>query len=217
MRNLHPRRDDLVPREEAIQLLEPYFEPILAPFFEAFEVWQEFERSLPWVRAPLSSAAQAHFLNCQIVHRAKIRFEAFPEVRPFEECGFYCLAFQKRILLHFKKFDRDGFPRNIRTFQQEQLAYQAQLDLPGIPPMATWVTAGYQLSPAADAIIAVFVLCTYADRQLWSIPLFNADAGEPPLFPSVVPSPPRPAPTASPAAEEPQRKSKVRAKRRRTS
>jgi hypothetical protein len=209
MKNLHPRGDGLVTLDVARELLSPYTDPIRTPFFHAMQGWLEFSDAFPELRAPLSNTTRANFINDLTIQFARNQFEYHPEVRQTDEPGFLCLSFKERLLVRFKKFDDKGFPGNVRTIQQEKIAFQEQLDLPGIPPAATWVIAGYTLNAGGTDIRTIQVVCFYADHPVWSIPLYDADSDTPGLFDTDIP--PRPEPT-----EQPQRTAKVRAKNLRT-
>ena len=77
-------------------------------------------------------------------------------VRPLDISGLKLWLFEHaNIVVRFKKMDEDGRSRNYPTKQAK--AFDAQLELPGLPPKPLRLTVGYLLdktgteAPTADA------------------------------------------------------------------
>jgi hypothetical protein len=82
------------------------------------------------------------------------------------------------------------------------------LDLPGIPPEATKVTAGYRLNDEQTEIVRIAVSCWCVNSKVWSIGVWEADDGNMLLdFPGhelIVPSEPARKTTVRPKIDEKQ-------------
>ena len=80
--------------------------------------------------------------------------ELFPD-RVFRARGRSLLWIAEDLIVQFKKLDRRGRPRNYPT--QTALAFDAQLEIPGVPS-ATRATIGYELDKLGTQIAALSVV-----------------------------------------------------------
>jgi hypothetical protein len=110
-----------------------------------------------------------------------------------------------RLLIRFKKFDGSETPHNIQTGQQAHIAYQDQLDFPEFPPAATWVTFGYRLAPAGEAIRSIVLTCHYAYQLIWRFLVHPTDSKGGELFPFRPVAPPPAPPDGTPLERPPVR------------
>jgi hypothetical protein len=69
--------------------------------------------------------------------------------------GLHLLNVHDKVLIRAKKVDENGRHRNSDTAQQR--AFDAQEDLPGLPPAAARLVIGYQPDPAFSEVERVIV------------------------------------------------------------
>jgi len=110
--------------------------------------------------------AQATCTYSHMVAAADRRFLGQPGIRPLDIRGLKLWLFETAsIVIRFKKMDEDGRSRNYPTKQARD--FDAQLELPGLPPKPVRLTVGYLL----DETGSEFVRCQIArpDRReaLW--------------------------------------------------
>lgn len=86
---------------------------------------------------------------------ARAAFTGRQGVRIGDRRGFLELLIG-RYVLRFKKLDRKGLSRNVLTDQQREW-FNVQLSLPGMPPEAVRLIAGYQLDVFQSKINAVLL------------------------------------------------------------
>jgi hypothetical protein len=172
MKNFHDR---IIRREEAEPILAPHLGAIQTCCLKGHEAWKEFAEAMPHIRVPLMSRTMANFVNDWVVQHARTAFLSVERVEAFEERGLFCLSFQRKILLRFKKADDDDMTRNYPTKQQMELGGQElQRLIPGWEE-ATWVSACYHFTPTLDAIDRIRITCRRSDHLLWCIPVYDAE------------------------------------------
>jgi hypothetical protein len=204
----------LVTREDGLELIGPHQEWLVSRYLAGFDMWRELELDKPNLRIALTDRSRANNINDFVAHCIRLSLEGEPRrgVRPFEQCGFLCLDIAGRIMIRFGKLDASRAPSKNDTLQQECIAQQ-ELDLPGMPPNSTWVTAGYRLHLAGEDI-DIYLTCHYRHRLCWEIKLRPDDTeGLLPLGP-VAPSPDAP-PPEMPTLERPKVRATDEAKRNR--
>lgn len=163
--NNEPRPVAILGRTAAERILREHYPTILAIFKAAWDAWTEFQSALPETHKAMSSSARARFIYDVVVDRAKAAFGGNQDVAVSEARGFLLLRFGDRILLRFKKLDRNKRSRNIQT--QQQILFTYQLQLPGFGDQSTKVIAGYQLDEAQTKIQHVLLTCPEGASIAW--------------------------------------------------
>jgi hypothetical protein len=171
MNNLRTLRDHVITREEAQVVLKPHVTTIEDCVMRGFERWKDFAIAMPEHRLMVVNRTMSNMVNDFVVHYAREAFQPSKGVRPFEEFGFFCVSFDERVLLRFKKLDDDDTTSNIPTDQQIQISCQ-QLEIPGSAP-ATWIAAGWHFSALRDQIDKVLITCHFGPNLIWALPVFD--------------------------------------------
>lgn len=110
--------------------------------------------------------AQATCTYSHMVASADKRFISREGVRPIEVRGLKLWLFEHAsIVVRFKKMDEDGRSRNYPTKQAK--AFDAQLELPGLPPKPLRLTVGYWLDKTGTQFIRTQVARPDGRDVLW--------------------------------------------------
>lgn len=110
--------------------------------------------------------AQATCTYSHMVAAADRRFLGRPDVRPLEIRNLKLWLFENAsIVVRFKKMDEDGRSRNYPTKQAK--AFDAQLELPGLPPKPLRLTVGYLLDETGTQFIRTQIARPDGREALW--------------------------------------------------
>lgn len=150
--------------DEVDSELKPYFHGLYLCFQKAWELWMEMATVLPYQFEAIKSRARANILYDLIRKVVIERYGADADVVLREERGFLLMVIQDKFVLRFKKLDRNGLTCKGHT-PQYHAYFSHQLPLPGMPPEAVRLVAGYQLDPAQASLKDVLVTLQW-DRQL---------------------------------------------------
>jgi hypothetical protein len=152
---------------EIMTVLEPYLARMYPCFPAALALYNEVE---PHIRAEHDDRAAASAVYCHVWSGLQREFS--------EELGFHFLTYRglnllnirDQILIRAKKVDANGRHRNADTSQQR--AFDAQEDLPGLPPAAVRLVMGYQPDAAFSEVERVTVR---RPRGRWVSQLIEAE------------------------------------------
>jgi len=145
--------------------LKPWLARIYAPFSRAMALYNEAYPDT--VRAEHTDSAAAHNVHCHIVPEFEREFS--------EEAGFNFLAgrgrlrvvnIQDRIVGRWKKVNEEGLHRNHDSEQQRK--FDAQEQLPYLPPAALRVTFGYEPDAAFSQCQRVMVARPQGKEIVWA-------------------------------------------------
>jgi hypothetical protein len=110
--------------------------------------------------------AQANCTYSHMVSSADRRFVSRPEVRTLDIRGLKLWLFEEaNVVVRFKKMDEDGKSRNYPTKQAK--AFDAQLELPGLPPKPVRLTAGYLLDVTGTELVRSQIARPQGREALW--------------------------------------------------
>lgn len=110
--------------------------------------------------------AQANCTYAHVVAAADRRFFGRADVRLIEIRGLKLWLFQPaNIVVRWKKMDEDGRSRNYPTAQAK--AFDAQLDLPGLPPKPVRLTAGYLLDATGSEFVRSQIARPQGRETMW--------------------------------------------------
>jgi hypothetical protein len=172
MNNINTHINNVVRRERAVTLLQDHIKPLQVCVLEGFDVWLDFANKCPEFRVAMTPRTVAGFINDWVVQHAREQFiEKRGEVEFSDDRGFFNIGFHRAIVLRFKKLDDDDGTSNIPTKQQQEIGAQClqYRDWEAV----TWVSAGYHFTKACDAIDRIAIVCHYAGRKLWDIPILD--------------------------------------------
>jgi hypothetical protein len=146
-------------------MTKEHVEKAIAPFAASlrecidygYEKWMEFGERAGDLRAPLDGRARACFINRHIVAKVSAVFADNNAVRVVDVRGFVELVLLKsRLILRFKKLDKNGLSRNILTSAQ-RLWFEEHAKLPHMPERAVKLIAGYVLDDITANLSRVLV------------------------------------------------------------
>lgn len=184
--------DDIISAEEAQAILYPERAKKLAACIHGgWNKWEELGRRAPDIQIPLNASARALIVHNHITDLARKEFADDVSVQIGDNRGFLILTIEEKVVIRFKKYRNGNFKTsNIPTRQQLQFAYQLQL--PGMPPEATKLVAGYLLDELQTAIETVAVTCSIGPDLQWILDISDeADAGDDTVEPPARPDEPR--------------------------
>lgn len=144
-------------REDVEKALAPFTASLRECIVYGYSKWQEFGERAGDLRAPLDGRARACFINRHIVARVAAAFADNHAVRVVDSRGFVELVLLKaRLIIRFKKLDKNGVSRNILTAAQRSW-FEKQAKLPQMLPDATRLIAGYVLDEITANLSRVLV------------------------------------------------------------
>jgi hypothetical protein len=135
-----------------VTMLEPYMPRMYPCFPAALALYNEVEAR---IRAEHDDRAAASSVYCHIWSGFQREFAEEPRFRFLEVRGLRLLNIRDQVLLRAKKVDANGRHRNHDTPQQR--AFDAQEELPGLPPAAVRLVIGYQPDAAFSEVERVTV------------------------------------------------------------
>ncbi len=167
-------------RREARVILQPIEDRIRECFDAAWADYQTMYRASQHIH---SSRCRANIIYDHVVYHAKRLLSGVPGVEFLESRGLLLVRVQGALLLRFKKLNSALRSSNIPTLQV--IAYLEQLELPGMPPAAIRLQAGYLLNGLQTAIQGVYVTCPSGSEIAWHWEIPAAEAALPDSLPLV--------------------------------
>ena len=140
-----------------------HLQPVHEILKHGYDTYQNYPPELVLDHDPTTQA------NCIAAHmRAKATSSLAddPTITHIEEHGQHLWLFeQQNVLIRFKKTDETGISTNYPTKHARD--FEAGADLPGIPPSATRLTAGYLLNPLGEYSRSQISMPNGSKRVLW--------------------------------------------------
>jgi hypothetical protein len=151
-------------------VLEPHLEDIDACIRRGFDRYGEYA---PEHVADHGYRATTSCIDDHQIMLARKILDPKPGVRVIHARGLEVVNFHDRVCLRFKKVNGAGRGRNLQTDQQKR--FDRQWSLPGLPPSATRVVAGYNPTVAGTEIRKVLISCPLGRTNLWCVQLVLTD------------------------------------------
>ena len=130
--------DEIDPDQAAImETLEPYLPRMYPCLPAALALYNQIE---PHIRAEHDDRAAASSVWCHIWNGLQREFADESGFHFLDVRGLHLLNIRDQLLIRAKKVDANGRHRNNDTPQQR--AFDAQEDLPGLPPAAARLVIG---------------------------------------------------------------------------
>jgi hypothetical protein len=177
MRRLRKASESILGRDDAFDLLKPYYDEFEAAVQNGLDA---YGRESPEFLARLTPRTKACILNDCVAGDLEQQLLGHAAVRINEDFGFKVFVFDGRAALRVKKVDEHDQPKNAETDQQTSLEAQ-QLELPGFP-RAKWVTLGYHLDLLWEKALWVHLICRENGERRWVLPV-TSDPIQARLFP----------------------------------
>src|SRR5260221_183607 len=121
-------------QEEGQQGLAPYEADIQHCIDQGWKVMDDIRINDPSTFSKFDARSKSAAIYSFIKDAAKHIFDGRPNVTLVEHQGLFLVTFDNRISVRFKKLDRNLKPSNIKTHQQQLIAYN--LPLEGMPPVS---------------------------------------------------------------------------------
>jgi hypothetical protein len=145
--------DDIDPDQLAIMtVLEPYLARMYSCFPAAMALYNKVE---PHIRADHDDRAAASSVYCHAWNGLQRELSEEPGFHFLTHRGLNLLNIRDQVLIRAKKVDANGRHRNADTRQQRD--FDAQAELPGLPPAAVRLVIGYQPDAAFSEVERVTV------------------------------------------------------------
>lgn len=168
MLNLPELANPVLSKEEAANLLRPFFSDFRQIIDDAWQEWMEITN-----RHKLDNRARAGAVHCLIAHRALERFSRTKGAKAVRGGGTLWLYIGEHIKTRFKKLDEKLLYRNYPTATQLQLELQG--NIPGILP-GTYLTLGYVLDDLQQSVARHLVTLQVRKRVVYEIEM-DAELG----------------------------------------
>jgi hypothetical protein len=159
----------LISKDEAADLLEPHLELLQDCVARAWDDWCGVRDRELKAGIEIGPMPRARIVYELIVKRARAVFADIPGITVSQKRGFLVLVFGDRAVIRFKKLKKNLLPSSARTHQQE--LFSTQQELPGLPPPATYLNAGYVLDEAQLEITRIVLSCVESTDLVWSLDL----------------------------------------------
>lgn len=174
-----PRRKNLVSREQASKILEPFTERLVDTLDQAWNWVQDILDEDTERRLTFDSSLEAAMINRRFVDLSRIWLEQESGVKIQMFGRHMSVLIDGGLNLRFKKLDSKLKSGNVRTNRQDEKYNQTLFDL----NKHTEVTFGYVLTPAGNDIHGLYITCPIGwTRNAWMIALRDPGFGEIPLF-----------------------------------
>jgi len=120
----------------------------------------------PAILVEHDARAQANCTYSHVVAAADRRFMGRSGVRVLDVRGLKLWLFEDaNVVIRWKKMDEDGRSRNYPTKQAK--AYDAQLELPGLPPAPVRLTFGYLLDATKVELVRSQIARPHGREAMW--------------------------------------------------
>lgn len=119
------------------------------------------------------SRAAASCIYCHMAAEAERRLSVHLRVRPLDVRGLKVWLVEDKAVIRFKKHDEDGKSRNYPTKQAQD--FDKGITLPGLPPPAVRLSAGYLVDPTATVYIRTQIARPLATIVDWCAGIVPAD------------------------------------------
>lgn len=175
-------------RAEAESTLTPFHGRIRGAIDRAFKELLELRScmSAKGIGPFVYDRTTANVLFDFVVQHAHAEFDADPEIRVIDETQTVKFCFGERVLLRFKKGDKDHLGRNLLT--QAVIDFvNVESSLPGMPQAAAKVEILYSMNDLETEIESVIVAARDGDQMLWHYEIESSEAGNVIGLPLVTP------------------------------
>lgn len=156
-------------KADALRLIGNHFDTLNDCYDKAWRQWLQIQAQHAASGIFLSSTARARMMYDYVTGFARRAFAHTVGVRVTDRTrGFLTLTFGSELVVRFKKLTEGLKICGIPTQQFLDFNDQNILELPGLPPTATLVVAGYQLDATGGQIARLVLTCRDDSGLLWS-------------------------------------------------
>ncbi len=165
--------DDSLDQSTCMEFLAPHLDDLRASVIGAFNRYHETPAH---ILAEHDERAATSGVHSHIVHEIARAFSDVAGASVLNVQGLKVLNLHDRVVLRFKKVSETGRHKN--HVSRQQIRFDRQLTLPGLPPAATKLTLGYETDPAFAEIVRVTVGCPlgHGTAPLWLAQINHIEA-----------------------------------------
>lgn len=139
----------------------------------AFETYRRYS---PEVLVELDTRAAAACIYAHMVAEADRRWIGRRGIKPIDVRGLKVWLISDIVVLRWKKMDEDGRSRNYPTKQAQD--FDRGKPLPGLPPPAIRITAGYLLDPPKTGYERTQIAKPRGSKIEWCVAIVPATVSE---------------------------------------
>jgi hypothetical protein len=173
----HYNTAPLISSEEGQAAIGPIYTIIWESYDSAWERWVRILADNPGT----DRRCRASFISSRVRIELKQRLNGVDGISINEALGFPVLRVVDKVNVRFKKFRKNLEPSNIPT--QQQMKWNAQLELPGLPAEEARITVGYRLNSVGSAITDIAAAYWIGNELIWSFPIPRPGGEEPMRMP----------------------------------
>lgn len=173
-------------KNEALQKIGPHLATLKECYRKAWGDWVQLRSTHLAQGRSLSPTLRARVIYEYVTHHARRAFANVNGVS-VKERGFLTVTFGNAIVLRFKKLKNNLTMSGIPTRQLS--LFEAQGELPGLPPEATLLVAGYLLDPTGTEITRLVIVCRDEAGLIWCHELDDAALGNVQPIPAAATAP----------------------------
>jgi hypothetical protein len=138
--------------EEVLERIDPLLDDIYGTMHAALATYLQ---TPPELLIDHDTSTAAHVMWCHMQAEAERRFLKFPRIVLKTIRGMKVWIIEDFAVMRLKKLDEEGRSSNYRTAQQDE--FDRGDELPGLPPAASRVVAGYVLDKVGRNIDWVLI------------------------------------------------------------
>ncbi|WP_282010676.1 hypothetical protein [Nitrospina watsonii] len=165
-----------ITEEEAIKILDPYRARIFECAQKGFESYRKNFSIFQWMYEPRTKAG---IIRDHIVANIKGEFVETPGIGSIDVKGRFFLDIEGKVLLQFKKLNKNLMPSNFQTQQQTSIDFQwevnEQFEFDEIPHELPVLTVGYIPNDLWTDVENWWITYSYAKSVEWHVPLLDID------------------------------------------
>jgi hypothetical protein len=156
-------------KTEALRILGNHLAILHDCYQRAWKQWLQVQAQHAASGIFLSPTARARMMYDYVTGFARRAFANVGGVHVKDRTrGFLTVTFGSELVVRFKKLSEDLKIFGIPTQQFLDFIGQNILELPGLPPTATLIVAGYQLDETGGKIARLVLTCRDESGLLWS-------------------------------------------------
>jgi hypothetical protein len=153
-------------QDEAMARIEPILKTLYDCLYDGMAFYKNPENYSAAATAQQRERTVAGCVNDHAFHSLRAALDGKPGCHFPNMRGLEILNYKDRAVIRIKKVNGAGRGRNVRT--KQQIAYDAQLPLRGIPSAAVRLVAGYQPDSAFSGVQRVIISAPLGKTIAWA-------------------------------------------------
>lgn len=149
---------------KCMEILDPYLEDLDWCLRDGFARYRTYPED---IIAEHDNRAATSCIYSNQLFRARQILQVKERINIIDLQGLWVVDFMGHVNLRFKKVDSSGKGRNAET--KQQIKFDNQEDIPGLPAKAIRVIAGYQAEPSLTRIEKILVSRPHGKSVEWCV------------------------------------------------